>query len=91
MPFSFIFALYEGASGNPAITEDVIAYNERIGNPSFPILADGSNAIAGATPMTQEVHPEMCGFTPEMEIISCHRGHGGYELALQDIVEHAGQ
>ncbi|MAA80306.1 MAG: hypothetical protein CL916_13715 [Deltaproteobacteria bacterium] len=85
-----MFALYEGSGGNPAVAEDVIAYHERIGEPTFPVLADGSGLLAGSTPMTQEHHPEMCALTPEFEIISCYKGHGGYEQALADIKAHAG-
>ena len=40
--------------------------------------------------MTQEVHPEMCAVSPEMRIISCYSGHGGYVNALNDIRAHAG-
>ena len=40
--------------------------------------------------MTQEYHPEMCALAPELEVISCYRGHGGYEQALEDIKSHAG-
>ena len=70
--------------------EDAISYHERIGEPSFPIFADGTGLLAGATPLTQEYHPEMCAMTPELEFISCYQGHGGYERALDDIKEHAG-
>ena len=90
MEFSFLFSLYEGASGNPATADDCASYVDRIGNPSFPVFADGSSQIAGATPMTQTVHPEMCGLTPELEIISCYYGHGGHQNALADIKTHAG-
>ena len=90
LAFSFMFALYEGSSGNPAGVEDVMAYHEVIGSPSFPIFADGTGKISGATPMTQLSHPEMCAFSPEFEIISCYAGHGGYEEALNDIKAHAG-
>lgn len=72
------------------MVEDAISYHERIGAPSFPIFADGTGKLAGATPMTQQVHPEMCALTPELEIISCYNGHGGYEQALDDITVHAG-
>ena len=85
-----MFVLYEGASGNPAVAEDVIAYHERIGEPLFPVLADGARLLVGSTPMTQEYHPEMCAVTPEFEILSCYKGHGGYEQALVDIKVHAG-
>lgn len=90
LDFSFIFVLYEGASGNPAVVEDVINYAETIGSPSFPVLADGNGSISDATPMTQFTHPEMCALTPELEIISCYSGHGGYDDALSDIRDHAG-
>ena len=90
MEFSFLFALYEGGSGDPATAEDCASYVDRIGNPSFPVFADGTGKIKDSTPMTQTVHPEMCGLTPELEIISCYDGHGGYNLALADIKAHAG-
>ena len=40
--------------------------------------------------MDQKSHPQMCAFTPEMEILSCYGGHGGYEEALDAIRDHAG-
>jgi hypothetical protein len=40
--------------------------------------------------MTQEQHPEMCGISPELEILECDSGHGGYEGILDTIREHAG-
>ena len=58
--------------------------------PTFPIFADGTGLISGATPMNQQTHPQMCGLTPSLEIISCYSGHGGYEDALADIKTHAG-
>ena len=90
LPFSFLFALYEGASGNPATVDDAMSYAETIGSPNFPVFADGEGKIAETTPMTQFTHPEMCAFTPELEIISCYSGHGGSDDALTDIREHAG-
>lgn len=84
-----MFALYEGGSGNPAVFEDVEAYADRIGNPNFPIFADGNELIKEATPMTQTTHPEMCGLTPDLEIISCYAGHNGFYFALDDIKAHA--
>ena len=39
--------------------------------------------------MTQNAHPELCAFTPDLEIISCYAGHGKIELAMQDIRDHA--
>jgi hypothetical protein len=90
LPFSFIFVLSEGASGNPAVSEDAIAYADRIGSPNFPILAGGDGSIVDATPMTQEAHPEICAFTPDLEIIECFVGHGGSDDALDVIRSHAG-
>ncbi len=90
LDFSFIFVLYEGASGNPAVVEDVINYADTIGNPTFPVLADGESQLATHTPMTQLTHPEVCALSHELEILSCYSGHGGYEDALTDIREHAG-
>ena len=90
LDFSFLFALYAGASGSPATANDCESYAETIGSPSFPVFADGDYVIADATPMTQEVHPEMCAIAPDMTIISCYSGHGGYEDALNDIKSHAG-
>ena len=88
--FSFIFVLSEGASGNPAVVEDVISYAERIGSPNFPVLAGGDGAIVDATPFTQDAHPEVCAVTPELEILECFVGHGGAADALDVIRSHAG-
>ena len=91
MDFQFLFVLYEGSSyGVPAVKQDVELYAEVIDYPNFPIMADGNGLVAGATPLTNEVHPEMCAVSPEFEIIKCYSGHGGYEDALQDIRNHAG-
>ena len=90
LEFSFLFALYEGSSGDPAIAQDAMAYHERIGGPNFPIFADGTGKLASSTPLTQEYAPETCALTPELEFISCHRGHAGYELSLEAIKTHAG-
>ena len=61
-----------------------------LGITEFPVLADAQSTFASLTPMTQQVHPEMCALTPDLKIISCYSGHGGYEGALQDIRNHAG-
>lgn len=82
--------MYEGGSGNPATAADCESYAETIGDPTFPVFADGSRLIVDATPMTQLVHPEMCALTPDMTIISCSSGHGSYKDMLDDIREHAG-
>lgn len=89
LDFSFIFVLSEGASGNPAMAEDAIAYAERIGSPNFPVLAGGDGAIVDATPLTQDAHPEVCAMTPELEVIDCFVGHGGSDDALDVIRSHA--
>ncbi len=90
LDFSFIFVLSEGASGNPAMVEDVVAYAERIGSPDFPILAGGDGTVADATPMSQIAHPEICVLTPEFEIVECFEGHGGTDEAFDVIRSHAG-
>ena len=90
MGFSFIFALYEGSSGNPASKEDCSTYASQIGAQSFPVLADGSNVLTQITPMALHAHPTMCALSPDLRIISCYAGHGGYESALDDIRNHAG-
>jgi len=61
-----------------------------LGITEFPVLADAQTLFASVTPMTQQVHPEMCALAPDMTIISCYSGHGGYEGALNDIRAHAG-
>ena len=90
LEFGFLFALYEGGSGAPATADDVEGYAQTIGDPSFPVMADGSGMIQHVTPMTQQVHPEMCALTPDFEVISCYNGHGAQEYALDDIEDHAG-
>ena len=75
----------------PATAQDVANFaNLTVGITKFPVFADGSRNYANATPMTQQRHPEMCAVTPDLEIISCYSGHGGYENALADIKAHAG-
>ena len=90
LPFSFIFTLYEGTSGGPANYNDIVSYHQTIGEPDFPILADGEGLLPDRTPMSGRVHPEICAIAPDMSIISCDSGHGGYQLAMDDIKDHAG-
>jgi len=90
LDFSFIYALYEGSSGMPATANDASSFAEAIGDPDFPVLADRAEKIAGATPLTQMTHPEMCALTPELEIIGCYSGHGSYQDCFNDIRSHAG-
>ena len=89
MDFSFLFALYQGGSGFAATADDCAGYANTIGNPDFPVFADGEEKIKSATPMTQNVHPEMCALSPALEILYCTSGHGGYESTLDAIREHA--
>ncbi len=88
--FSFLFAIYDGGSGGPATERDCEAYAETIGSPSFPVFADGERLVSEVTPITHQVHPEMCAIAPDMTIIKCFSGHGGHELALTQIRDHAG-
>lgn len=88
--FSFLFAIYEGGSGNPATPNDCALYAQAIGAQSFPVFADGSRTIANNTPMTQNTHPEMCALAPDMTIISCYSGHGAHNQAFAAIRTHAG-
>jgi hypothetical protein len=90
LEFSFIFAIYEGTGGNPANSADCEAYASDLGITEFPVLADGRQGLAGITPMTQQTHPEMCALAPDMTILGCYSGHGGYSNALDDIRDHAG-
>jgi hypothetical protein len=90
LDFRFLFALYEGASGNPANANDCDSYAETIGALDFPVFADNSKQISSTTPITQKTHPQMCGMTPEMVILDCYGGHNAYENALNDIKAHAG-
>ena len=90
LDFSFIYALYEGGSGMPATVNDCASWADAIGDPNFPILADNTEKIAGATPLTQMTHPEMCALSPELEIISCYSGHGSHQNCFNDIRAHAG-
>ena len=90
LPFSFIFTLYEGTSGGPANYNDIVSYHQTIGEPDFPILADGEGLLPDRTPMSGRVHPEICAIAPDMSIISCDSGHGGFQVAMDDIEDHAG-
>ena len=90
LEFSFIFAIYEGTGGNPANSADSQAFAADLGITEFPVMADGRFGLANVTPMTQQTHPEMCALAPDLTILSCYSGHGGYENALDDIRAHAG-
>ena len=86
--FSFLFALFQGASGYPATANDSEGYAQTIGNPNFPVFADGEGQIQEATPLI-EAHPEICVLSPSMEILYCDSGHRSYEVALDVIRDHA--
>jgi hypothetical protein len=90
LDFRFMFAIYEGSSGNPATENDCESYAKTIGAEDFPVFADGNKALVGVTPMTQQAHPQMCALAPDLEILKCFTGHGGYEDALDEIRTHAG-
>ena len=69
---------------------DSADYAEVIGDPPFPVLADGQKKSVQATPMTLNSHPEMCALAPDMTILGCYLGHGKHEAAFEDIRAHAG-
>jgi hypothetical protein len=85
-----LFSLYEGATALPATAADVENYAGYIGDPDFPILADGEGLLRDSTPMTQENNPELCILTPDMTIGLCTSGHGKLEEMLDNIRAHAG-
>ena len=74
----------------PATAEDVENYARYIGDPDFPVFADGEGIIKGSTPLTQTQRPEVCALSPEMAIIDCAAGHGTEENMLDAIRDHAG-
>lgn len=84
-----MFALNAGSTGGPATSAECADYAETIGAVDFPVMADNDRLIAGATPLNQQTHPEMCALGPDMTILSCYTGHGSYLTALDDIREHA--
>ena len=90
LDFQFLLVLYENDSGYPAAPEDSISYAESIGNPIFPVFADGNDTVVDATPLTNNARPEMCALSPDLEIIKCYTGYDGYANALADIKIHAG-
>ena len=90
LDFEFLLVLYESPSGYPAVPEDSISYADRIGNPNFPVFADGEKIVVNATPLTNYSRPEMCILSPEMEIVECYSGYDGYENALEGLKIHAG-
>ena len=95
MDMDIVFALYAGTNGDPAQASDSEIYANHLltkgwtKNSELPVLADGTRSLVGVTPMTQNVHPELCALTPDMSIISCYFGHGKIDLALEDIRAHA--
>ena len=90
LPFTFVFALYENGSHQPPTPLDAQIYAQQVGITQFPVLADAFGAFAGATPMTQQTHPEVCAVGPDMRIISCGSGHSSFQARLNDIKAYAG-
>jgi hypothetical protein len=89
-----LFAIYRDFVGSAADADDCAEYAEEIGNPSFPVFADGatnfsSSQIYNATPV-EIAHPVACALAPNMEIIACAEGHGVVEPLLEEIKTHAG-
>ena len=67
------------------------AYSQEVGiGQSFPVLADNNYAFGTNTPMTNNVHPEMCAVSPQMRIIGCYSGHGSHFDAMDAVRTHAG-
>ncbi len=85
-----MFALYAGFTGSAATGEDCADYADYIGDPDFPVFADGEGILVGATPMTGYSHPEVCALGPDMTILGCWAGHGTIDSAFDAIREHAG-
>jgi len=90
LDFSFMFVIFAGFLGYEATEEDCAEYAEHIGNPDFPVFADGEKRLHDATPMNGESHPEVCAIGPDMTILECWSGHGSVETALDKIRETAG-
>jgi hypothetical protein len=90
LEFSFIFALYEGGSGQPAKAADSEAYAETVGAKKFPVFADGKEKFADATPIDFTTHPYLCAISPEMVILECFSGHGTTDAALDAVRADAG-
>ena len=88
--FSFLFALYEGGSGNPATEADAQAYATQLNITQFPVMADGSFLLPNATPMQANVHPQTCILGPDMTILHCVKGHNAVPGLLDTIKTHAG-
>ena len=85
-----MFALYAGFTGYDATAEDCADYAEYIGDPAFPVFADGDRLLHEVTPMDGRTHPELCAVGPGMTILGCWSGHGSIEPALAAVREHAG-
>ena len=90
LDFSFMFVLFAGVLGYEATEQDSAEYAEHIGDPDFPVFADGDKLLHDVTPMNGESHPEVCAIGPDMKILECWSGHGSVQTALDKIRETAG-
>jgi len=79
--------LFENSAGLPASADTAIDYWTDMGEPPFPVVADGSHQVINDTPWEAEYLPGKCALTPDMEILGCYTGHGNGE-PLAAIVEH---
>ena len=89
-----MLAIYRNGSGNAADAEDCAEYASEIGDPSFPVFADGNisftdTQIYNATP-AENAYPVLCALAPDMKIITCTKGHNVIDNLFDDIKTHAG-
>ena len=54
LDFSFMFVLFAGVLGYEATEQDSAEYAEHIGDPDFPVFADGDKLLYDVTPMNGE-------------------------------------
>ena len=86
-----MFALFANVNGEDATADDCAAYAEYIGDPDYPVFADpGAATITAATPLTADVHPELCVIGPDMVLLECYSGHGKIDSGLDLVRDHAG-
>ena len=90
LDFSFMFVIFAGFQGYEATGEDCADFAEHIGDPDFPVLADGEKLLFDLTPMNPASHPHVCAIGPDMKILECWTGHGEIQTALDKVRETAG-
>ncbi len=90
LPFSYVIALFQDASGDLPVASDAEGYWRAVQEPEFPVTVDTSAAVFDVTPYTGDALPGKCVLSPEMVILACVAGEEQDDWAFDIIRADAG-